>query len=397
MLRVQADMLSRMDKGEVVLLVMLDLSAAFDTVDHRIILKLLQINFGIEATVLKWFHSYLTNRFEIVKVNNTTSNKHSLSCGVPQGSCLGPILFTVYASILFSITEKHSVGVHSYADDCQLYVSFRPSENAFSSAISILENCIEDIRKWMFTFKLKINDSKTEFMIIGNRQQLSKVQIDSIKVGNDNIVPVSSVRNLGVMFDKNMSMNTHVAKLCRIGYYQLYSIQQIRNYLSAENTKLLIQAFIFSHLDYCNSLLYGITQIQLGKLQRLQNSAARLVTYTPRYVSISPVLQELHWLKVEYRIQFKILVLVYRGVNNLAPEYIVEFLQPVRSSQYSLRSNDSSKLKVPKTKCSTLGDRSFAAIGPKLWNDLPDFIRKSETLAIFKKLLKTYLFKKCYP
>ena len=106
---------------------------------------------------------------------------HLLSCGVPQGSCLGPILFAAYESTLFKITEKHSVRAHSYADDCQLYLSFMPSgRNAFNSAVKDLEDCIEDIRQWMFTFKLTINDSMTEFMIIGIRQQLSNVQIDSI-------------------------------------------------------------------------------------------------------------------------------------------------------------------------------------------------------------------------
>ena len=395
--KVQSDILCRMDKGEVVLLVMLDLSAAFDTVDHQILLKQLQMDFGVEGTVLNWFRSYLTNRCETVKINHAVSDKHSLSCGVPQGSCLGPILFTAYASTLFKITEKHSVSAHSYADDCQLYVSFRPSGNACNSAVKALEDCIEDIRKWMFTFKLKINDSKTEFMIIGTRQQLSKVQIDSIRVGDDDIVPVTSVRNLGVIFDKNSSMNDHVSKLCKIGYYQLYSIRQIRSYLTEENTRLLVQAFIFSHLDYCNSLLFGITKYQLDKLQRLQNSAARLIMDTPRFTSISPVLHELHWLKVEYRIQYKILMLVYRGINNLAPAYITDFLQPVFCSHYSLRSNDSNELEPLKTRCTTLGDRSFAAAGPELWNDLPQFIRNATSLNTFKKLLKTHLFRKCYP
>ena len=167
------------------LLVMLDLSAAFDTVDHGILLQRLQSKLGLRGTALLWFKSYLAVRTQQVSINGTLSEKYNLCCGVPQGSCPGPLLFTIYASTLFDILKFHLPSVHTYAGDTQLHnISFNPAESTNEAqAVAVIENCIYDVGAWMWNNKLMLNEEKTEFLIIGMERQLSKVSVDRIKVG----------------------------------------------------------------------------------------------------------------------------------------------------------------------------------------------------------------------
>ena len=171
------DILLKMNSQHVTLLVMLDLSAAFDTVNHMFLLERLQHDIGISGVPLQWFKSYLSNRSQRIAVQGTLSRLFDLDCGVPQGSCLGPLLYVIYASKLFNIIERHLPDVHCYADDSQLYLSFRPADGLSSQtdAIQAMERCIEDIRHWMVSDRLLLNDEKTEFLLIGTRQQLGKV------------------------------------------------------------------------------------------------------------------------------------------------------------------------------------------------------------------------------
>ena len=297
LLKVKNDILLNMNKQHVTLLALLDLSAAFDTIDHCILLERLKSVFGIRGTALSWFASYLSNRSQQICIDGSLSANFKLACGVPQGSCLGPLLFVVYASKIFQIVEKHLPGIHCYADDSQLYLSFSPNANVNQEiALARMESCIDDIGNWMLHDKLKLNENKTEFLIIGTSQQLAKVSISSLRVGNSVITPVSSARNLGSWFDAKLTMATHITRTCNSASYYLYNLRRIRKYLSKENTKTLVHAFITSRIDYCNSLLYGVPEYQINKLQRVQNMCARLICNESKYCHITPLLMELHWL-----------------------------------------------------------------------------------------------------
>ena len=181
-----------------------------------------------------------------------------------------------------------------------------------------MENCIREVRAWMKEDMLWLNKSKTEFILIGSRKQLAKVTINSIKVGDADIATVSSARNLGAWFNSYMDMATHISKTCSSAFYYLYNIRHIRKYLSKEHTEQLIHAFITSRLDYCNSLLYGIAEYQIKKLQRIMNASARLIYCAPKFCHITPILKELHWLPVRARIEFKLLLITYKVVKGLA-------------------------------------------------------------------------------
>ena len=303
----------------------------------------------------------------------------------------------MYASRLFHVVEKHLPVVHVFADDTQLYLSFRPTSSiSQDQAIRAMEECIVDVRAWMCHNMMKLNDSKTEFLIIGSRQQLAKINVDSIKVGASEIVSTSSVRNLGAWLDKNMSMDAHVGKVCSKAFFGLYKIRQIRKFLSVDATNTLVHPFVTSHVDYCNSLLYGVSQYQLSRLQRVLNAAARITCLLPRYSHITPTLFHLHWLPIASRIKFKIALIVYKALNGYSPSYITDLLHIKPPGRYAMRSDDQHLLLVPRTKCKTFGDRAFAVAGPRVWNSLPLAVRYSVNVDTFKTNLKSFLFTQAY-
>ena len=192
---------------------------------------------------LHW-SSYLSGRFQQVVIDGATSDKFDIDFGVPQGSCIGPLLFSIYTSQLFDIVTQH-LPQHCYADDIKLYLAFRPGDRATQdSAVAAMEACIQDVREWVIKDKLKINDDKSEFIIIGTHAQLKKVDIDNLAVGDSCISPsADAIRNLGAWFDLNFKMNTHVTKNCKTGLFYLHNISRIRKFLAQGITENLIHGF----------------------------------------------------------------------------------------------------------------------------------------------------------
>ena len=237
---------------------------------------------------------------------------------------------------------------HFYADDTQIYLSFKPNSNTSQEdAVRVVERCIEKIRRWLIHDRLLLNDDKTEFIIIGTRQQLGKLQAMNIKVGGSKIKPSSQVKNLGCWLDINLYMRDHM-NVCKAGLFYLHNIRRIKKYLSRDSLLTLVHAFITSRLDYCNALLYGLPKEQIAKLQRVQNASARLIMDIGKYSHITPALYELHWLPVLALIHFKILLSAFKAIHGLAPAYISNLLVIKRKSSYNLRSNSGILLEPPK-------------------------------------------------
>jgi hypothetical protein len=310
LIRVNNDILCALDKGCITALVLLDLSAAFDTVDHGLLLSRLSNNVGIHDTALQWCKSYLSNRPQHVCIGNAISSPVILDYSVPQGSVLGPQWFTVYTQPVRDIIKKHNLLYHVYADDTQLYFSFNALQSDADSCISTLQLCITEIRQWMKDNFLKLNDEKTEFLLFGSCHQLKKINIPFIRIGDSEIIPSSKARNLGVIFDSTMTMKYHISNIVRSSSFHIRNIGRIRKYLNHNATEQIIHAFITSRLDNGNSLLYGLASNQLSRLQRIQNTAARILTLSKRSCHITPILKQLHWLPVRYRIIFKIVLYI---------------------------------------------------------------------------------------
>ena len=217
----------------------------------------------------------------------------------------------------------------------------------------------------MLCDKLKINDGKREFVIIGTRQQLSKVHVDSLAVGEAQVLPVHSVKNLGTRIDSNMSLQVNIKNTCKAAYYRITNVRRIRKYLSNQANQTLVHALITGRIDYCNSILYGLPAKQIAKLQRLQNSAARLIFKIPRFYHISPFLHTLHWLPVELRIHFKIIIITFKVIHGQAPEYLQELIRPKEDKRYNLRLCAMGiMLQTPSLTKKTLGGRAFLAAAP---------------------------------
>ena len=397
LLKVHNHLLMNMNNQKVTLLVLLDLSAAFDTVDHKILLSRLQSSFGIRGTALAWLSSYLSDRRQRIIYDGCQSEDFKLRFGLQQGSCLGPLLFTIYSSKLFHIIRNNLPDVHTYADDTQLYLAFSPNNTSQLQAIASMEKCIDELRTWMLIDKLKINDDKTEFMIIGTKQQLEKLSPQNLTIGKATVTTVSTAKNLGTWLDNHLTLQENINKTCKAAYLHIHNIRRIRKYLTRDVTEKLVHAFVIGRIDYCNSILYGLPEVHVNKLQRVQNSAARLITYTPRTYHITPVLKTFHWLPVKHRVLFKIAILTFKSIYGQSPEYLRELINIRSNTQYNLRSNNGLFLTFPTIKTrKTLGDRAFCVAAPTAWNNLPESIRKEQDFKKFKSLLKTFLFKTAY-
>jgi len=392
-------------------LCLLDLSAAFDTIDHSILLERLTSWFGINNTALSWIKSYLSSRSFSVKINDIKSSYFQLFHGVPQGSVLGPLLFILYTTPLSSIISRTSVNHKLYADDTQLFLSF-PATN-FEHNIQLLQKTISEISSWMASNFLSLNPSKTEFLLIGLPLQLAKINNPTISISNDvRLKPVSSARNLGVIFDSNLSLSEHISYISKNCFAHIRDLRRIRNTLNQTTACTIATSLIHSKLDYCNSLFLNITTQQLNRLQLIQNSAARAVVKFPKFQHITPILKSFHWLKINQRIQYKILSLTYKSLQNHQPSTLRDLLtvQQTRST----RSSDVVTLQRPANPSRLqITDRSFYHHAPALWNNLPKTLR-CRTLTSnlytenhpglliltppqFHKQLKTHLFQHSYP
>ena len=371
LLKVLSDILSAADHGDVTLLWLLDMSDNFDMVDHDILLHHLEESFGLSGSVLDRLSSFLQGRTQPVLFNGIASATADVTSGVPQGSVLGPLLFLLYTADIPVIASEHSLGIHCYADDGQLYVFGKASDA--DQHVRKVTACIGVIDAWMSSNRLKLNSDKTQFIWLGGRQQLLKVGIESVTLLGDTVIFQSSMNDLGVTIDGPLTMRDHVQKICRSSSYQLRQLRVIRGSLSIDACTMLVHAFVSSRLDYCNSLLAGISDELVNKLQSVLRSAARLILGKWKFDPISVDLhQRLHWLPVEQRIQYKLGLLVYKCLHGLAPPYLSSMLTPVSSNQYScrLRSAARGDLTVPRTRSVQMGPRSFAVSGPELWNSL---------------------------
>ena len=406
LLRVYNDLLLAVDVGDGALLVLLDFSAAFDTIDHGILLRRLASRFGIRGNALKWMESYITGRHQAVLIDGFSSALVPLLFGVAQGSVLGPIVFILYTSPLYELVRAFGIDCHFFSDDSQIYKIFRILQKRIllgisqEEACSLLACCIRSIKGWAVENKMMLNVGKTDALTVpavGPKNALVTrpiVPASVIDVSGELITSSPFVRNLGIIFDSNLKMDKHIDDLVRRGYYHIRRIGKIRKYLDRDTTARLVVAFVLSLLDNGNSLLSGLLECQIKRLQLVQNSAARLVNRTPMADHIMPQLKALHWLPVQARIDFKVATLAFRCVHGLAPSYLAELVSLQVPRRSGLRSQaDDLKLVVPPVRRETRGERAFSSYAPRIWNDLPLSLRSLSSLSSFRSQLKTYLFK----
>ena len=276
---------------------------------------------------LYWFRLYLYGTVQRLNIDDSFSPPHSLTTGVPQGSVLGPLLFSQYVQPLGGIIRVHSIHFHHYADDLQLYAQFDLNRSSLESTISMMQDCICNVQLWFSNNKLKMTPDKTLFIAFVPPYYNTLVGNININIGSSDINVVSLVTNLGMRLDRNLKMTIQTSHLMSSCVYQLKLVNSIRDSLDVQVAERVVNPIFTSRLEYCNSSLACLTVQDFTRLQILQNAAARCVLMRTRDFSATDMLCELHWLPVRKGVHYKLLLLTYKTLNGSAPEYLVNQLQ----------------------------------------------------------------------
>ena len=395
-IKLMNDILWAMESQNVTPCVLLDLSAAFNTVDHDLLLRVLDLRYSICDTALQWYDHYLRPREFKVCVGGEYSDPKNLSFSVPQGSASGANIFVAYCESLLSVIPP-TVHLKGFADDHLTHKSFKASNRqAEINTIQTLEQTFHNIKSWMDGMRLKLNPSKTEFIIFGNQVQLNKLTTTQFDACGDLINKSDKVKVLGTVLDSNLKMLDHVNAKVKCAMFNFRRIREIRKYLSVDTCKVLVLSLVMSHLDYNNAALVGISDYVIHKFQRIQNMCAKLVLNRKKYDSVTEALKYLHWLPVKLRIEHKLLCITHKCIHGTGPEYLKDLLVRNTGGSRSTRSQEAMEktitLIVPRTKLKTFAARSFSVKSPEMWNNLPCDVRVIENYELFKSRIKNILF-----
>ena len=391
LLKVTNDIFEAFDAGKSTILVALDLSAAFDCIGHDTLIRRLQHTYGIGGLALQWLQSYLHRRSTFVKWMGVTSQHATTHTGVPQGSSLGPQLFSMYVAPLAGLIRSFGINYHQYADDTQLYIAISKSD--VSVQLATLEQCIVSVHQWLLHNGLALNPKKSDVIQFVSRR--SKIdEVVSVRISDAVIKPVPAIKSLGMTLDRHLIFDQHVNNVCKACYWHIRALRHVRDSLPDDVARTVACSIVTSRLDYCNSLYTGMSSTNVQKLQRVQNTLARVVLKRRKFDHITPLLEELHWLPVKHRLTFKLATLTFKILSTGQPTYLRELIDvydPVRT----LRSSDQRQLRVVRTR-TVLGSRAFRHSAAAIWNNIPVDIRTSQSVCSFRRNLKTFLFRTAF-
>ena len=349
--------------------VFIDLKKAFDTIDHEIILRKLSY-FGADQATVKWFQSYLSNRTQRCNVNGNLSTASTVTCGVPQGSILGPLLFfLMYINDLPSCLRV--AAPRMFADDTSITLSAKTVADLKLAVTSELNN----LTCWLRANKLSLNVAKTELMIIGSRQRLNaqREEID-LSIDDRTIKRVDHTKSLGLTIDAQLSWSKHVDEISKKVSSAIGALKRVRPFFPTDVAVQIYNALILPHFDYCSPVWDGLSGCLSNKLQKLQNRAARVITQSPFDTSSNLLLAMLKWEKLSLRRKKQKALIMYKTLNELAPDYLQCLFTQRHVNDYNLR-NLEGKLSLPKPNTNYL-KRSFCYSGACLWNNLPQELKK---------------------
>ena len=365
------------DNGLINGVIFINLKKAFDTIDHKILLRKLA-SYGIDHRALKWFDSYLSDRQQKCVVNGELSGARAVTCGVPQGSLIGPLLFLIYINDLPNCLSKALPRM--YADDTSISIaasSLPELESALNAELAYLH-------EWLNVNKLSLNIAKTELMLIGSRQRLSGTttgHLLTVQIKGHEIDRVPHTKSLGVHIDQNLSWSKHVNETAKIVSSGIGALKRLRPFICEDTAILLYRALIEPYFDYCCPVWDGLSDELADKLQKLQNRAIRVITKSDHYSSATALRGELGWDNLSTRRKKQKLKLMFKILNDQSPEYLKGLFMPF-STDYGLRNSDN-KLALPKPRTDFL-KRSFCYSGAQLWNSLPSNVRAIRSFTKFK-------------
>ena len=383
LLKCTDDWYSGLDVGKYVGVIFVDLKKAFDTVDHQILIQKLA-HYGIRSSELVWFKSYLSNRSQFTRVNGVDSKVQNIGIGVPQGSCLGPLLFLLYINDLPKAIKN--ANVYMYADDTSLsYQNY-----SIHQLNRTLNQDLKALDKWLRGNKLSLNVAKTQSMVISTKQKLaalkSRTEQLNLHIHDNDLDGVQSIKYLGVHIDNTLDWKKHTQEVSKKISRSLGLIKYAKRFLPLDSLKNLYTGLVDPHFRYCCAVwgVCGLGEIQ--QLQKLQNRAARIITDSNYDAPSKPLIKDLGWKTIEDLIQYELQIIVYKSRNGLAPRYLYDmFVANSSDSSYNLR-NTATDLKLPK-KASSNGQKGLSYNGAKMWNSLLIESKLAPSLASFKKSL----------
>ena len=392
LLKILDDLNKVVNSKKTAALVGLDLSAAFDTIEHDILIERLRTVFGVSGEALMWIETYLRGRKQYVMAGGERSTHSECDFGVPQGSVLGPFLFSIYVSPIVDIIAAHGVQFHQYADDTQLYLAIQSEED-----LARLEKCTLAVRDWFTENGMLLNPDKSEVLLVASQRKVKKVEPGSgVSVAGTKIAYSETLKSLGVTLDQSLTFDQHVQGVVKASNYHIRALRHIRPMLDREVANTIACSIVSTRLDYCNSLLYGTKVSNIKKLQRVQNSLARVVACSNLRDHITPVLKELHWLPVKQRIEYKVALVTHKILATGQPPYLAELVSAYKPGRPGLRSATKCQLTIPTGLGTTAGQRTFTSAAEDVWKHLPLHIKSAKCLTIFKTRLKTELFKTAF-
>ncbi len=385
------DMQDNINEGLVNGICFFDLKKCFDTIDHEILLYKLE-KYGIRGNELSWFGSYLSDRSQTVSVNGVSSSFKTVYTGVPQGSVLGPMLFLIFINDLPVCLNGTASNI--YADDTAVHAS----GSTIHEVNTLLQRNIDNIARWFRENKLVINYAKTFCMLTtSNRNYIPTVGLNPeqrlhVNIGHDEIEQVDSIRYLGLYPDTIFSWTKHVMNLCKKISPKVGLLKRLRYIVPIDCLKLIYQTTVQSHIDYCLTVWGFTSGVNIDKVQRLQNRAARIITSNYDFnIRGLELVKELGWLNIRQRRDYFAGILVYKSLNGLSPDHMSDMFTHLRDiSDYQTRSAVSSNLYVPRVN-KAIFSQSLQVNGPKVWNSLPSHIQMSSSLDSFKCNLKRHL------
>ena len=390
LLDITNNIINTTEEGNVTLLVLLDYSKAFDTINHKLVLAKMK-KLGVSESALLWFGNYLCNRFQRVVTDSGESDWNGIINGVPQGSVLGPLLFSIMIS---DISQCNLAGkYHLYADDTQL--SYCASVDSLRTVIPVVNNDLSNIAGYSDKNGLKLNGAKSNYIIIGSRNNIMKVRdlhlppvlIKDVPINNHN-----HLKNLGVTFDEVLSWRRHIDLLVGKAYNALRLLYRFKNFLSIESKKLLCNALVLSHFNYCDGLLINIPEQLSFKIQKVQNSCVRYIFgfHKREHRRLSKYLFQLNWLTMSNRRMLHAFTTIHKIINKQCPLYLSRSFNLV-SEYHNYNTRQQEHLYVD-TRRTALGQKSFMSSAPVMYNNLPDNVKNSTTLKSFKFNCQKHLF-----
>lgn len=370
-----------LDKNEQVVSVFLDLRRAFETVDrNRLIVKLEQ--YGVKGRVLLFLINYLNNRKQKTKVGHSDSDCIDIEIGVPQGSILGPLLFILYINDIVTSVEKCQIRL--FADDTLIYIA----GSNLTSLLEILNKELDSVSEWLYNNGLKINVSKTKGMVLGNTMGFPMDRL-KLYVSGEIIEVVNDMKYLGVVIDRKLNFRKHADYIAKKIGKKLGILRRVNKFISRRAALTIYNTIVLPHFTYCATILFICCNEDLNRLQKLQNIGMRVLLKMNRFTSIQFMLNKLGWLNIRQFLDFSVMVFIYKVKTNMLPSYLGDRLvENNKIYSYQTRSANSFYLCNVNTQ---LGFKSVFYNGIRKYNNLPEDIKSTISLNLFRRKLKNYL------